>query len=425
MRSLADTFDILKQAWRKLPVRVALFAGLAVLAVGLVEIAGRYVPDDLAGWIDVGSVDRLLNHIISAMLVVTTFSLTVMVSVQQNSASQWTPRVHQLLMEDSTTQNTLATFIGAYVYALTAIALREIGWIASDGATISFFVTLLVLIMVIGSLIRWIFHLQTLGSLINISRRIEDRVQEHFHARYAAPCLGGHALTDETEIPTGSIAVGAPQSGYVTRIWADGLQEQAIARGIRIYLVAPIGSFVARGEPLALVAMETAPQGAVDTPLDQMICEHIPLSDVRTFGQDPRLGLIVLAEVASKALSPGINDAGTAIDVLHRLTRLLVGYEDESPPDRPTHDRLHVPPLTPDDLIEDAFDAIARDGAGVIEVQVRLQKGLAQLIRHNSPAMVRAARVFARQAARDAEQALSRPGDIRRLRAARAVGPKI
>jgi hypothetical protein len=35
----------------------------------------------------------------------------------------------------------------------------------------------------------------------------------------------------------------------------------------------------------------------------------------RSFKQDPRFGMIVLSEIASRALSPGVNDPGTAIDV--------------------------------------------------------------------------------------------------------------
>ena len=40
---------------------------------------------------------------------------------------------------------------------------------------------------------------------------------------------------------------------------------------------------------------------------------------------------------------------------------------------------MHVSPILPDDLIGDAFRPIARDGAALIEVQIRLQKALAAL----------------------------------------------
>ncbi len=57
----------------------------------------------------------------------------------------------------------------------------------------------------------------------------------------------------------------------------------------------------------------------------------------------------------------------------------------------PVHTRLWVRPLTPTDLIEDAFGSLARDGAGVVEVQQRLQKALTSLMRHSCPEMAEAA----------------------------------
>jgi uncharacterized membrane protein len=41
---------------------------------------------------------------------------------------------------------------------------------------------------------------------------------------------------------------------------------------------------------------------------------------------------------------------------------------------RKPYDRIAVPELTIEDLFEDAFRPLARDGAGNIEVMIRLQK---------------------------------------------------
>ncbi|MEZ5202287.1 MAG: DUF2254 family protein [Micropruina glycogenica] len=50
----------------------------------------------------------------------------------------------------------------------------------------------------------------------------------------------------------------------------------------------------------------------------------------RTYDQDPRLGLVALAEIAIRALSPAVNDPGTAIEVLgalERVTLVLLGSD--------------------------------------------------------------------------------------------------
>ena len=75
----------------------------------------------------------------------------------------------------------------------------------------------------------------------------------------------------------------------------------------------------------------------------------------------------MLSEIASKALSPGINDPGTALDILVRATRLLRGLGAARAAAAETnraYDRIHAPEVATGDLFDDAFDAIERDGAG-------------------------------------------------------------
>lgn len=102
------------------------------------------------------------------------------------------------------------------------------------------------------------------------------------------------------------------------------------------------------------------------------------IANTRAFDHDPRFGLVMLSELASRALSPAVNDPVTAIAVLEAGTRVLAVMlrhdpvqSDAVPPG------LAIPPFAFPDLIEDLYRPIARDGAGTIEVGIRLQKSLA------------------------------------------------
>src|SRR5690606_5644034 len=85
--------------------------------------------------------------------------------------------------------------------------------------------------------------------------------------------------------------------------------------------------------------------------------------------------------IGSRALSPATNDPGTAIDVIGRLTRLLAQWAEGRADVPVRYPKLHLHPLSDADLFEDAFMLIARDGAALIEVQLRLHKSLAALQR--------------------------------------------
>jgi uncharacterized membrane protein len=123
----------------------------------------------------------------------------------------------------------------------------------------------------------------------------------------------------------------------------------------------------------------------------------------------------VLAEIASRALSPGINDPGTAIDVIGTLVRLFASWAepDEKHDTRADeYDRVAIPGLALQDMFDDAFRPIARDGAATIEVVVRLQKAFEALTKTAGATMRDVAMQYARQALLRAEKALVSPLDV-------------
>jgi uncharacterized membrane protein len=246
------------------------------------------------------------------------------------------------------------------------------------------------------SLIRWVLHLQTFGSLIDTSRQVEDQTRRTFKERLHNPCLGANPLTGD--IPDSAKPFTADENGYIQHIYPEALNTVAENHGVKIYLKRNIGSFVFVNEPLMMIDRVGQPKDDehTDETLHAGINASITIGDLRTYDQDPRFGLIVMGEVASKALSPGVNDPGTAIDVITRIGRILSFYEDETERDRDeVLDHIYVAPLDPSDLMQDAFGALARDGCTVVEVQQRLQATLTGLMRHPDEGL----RIAARRAA--------------------------
>lgn len=401
MEKIADLFDTLPKTiirkarhyTRKLWVRVVIMGLLAFLAVGISQVIEFLIPEQTAKKISGESADRLLGVIASAMLSVTIFSITVMVSVYQSSSTQWTPRIHRLIMQDHTTQNTLAVFIGAYVYALLGIILREYGIYSDEHSFVLFWMTVGVLVVIVVYLVRWVLHLQGFGQLIDITRQIEETTCLQFAERLSMPCLGARPLVNE--VPQDARALNAWESGYIQHIYPEALNALAKSHEVDFYLTESIGEFVFLNAPIVYVRQrgETLDWDA----LRDKMGNSLILGDLRTYDQDPRFGLVVMAEVGSKALSPGVNDAGTAIDVITRIGRILSDYKDEtqSKPDE-VLEHLYVRPLDPRDLLQDGFRALSRDGAGILEVQQRLQQTLFGLTRHPDKGLSNAAREMAR-----------------------------
>lgn len=409
---------VMAQLTRRLWVRATLLGVLGILAAMLATVAERYIPWTIPGSIGSDAVDGLLAIIASSMLSVTTFSLSVMVSAYGSATNNVTPRATKLLVEDTLTQNVLATFIGSFLFSIVGLIVLKTGAYGDRGRVVLFAVTIAVIALVVVSLLRWIDHLTRLGRVGETTDRVEDATRRAITARLRDPCLGGTPLrAQDTAPPAGALAVSADRIGYILHIDMPALSRLCEERETDMVLNAIPGTFVYPHVPLAYVLNPGKADAADD--LRAAVCDAFSLGDERSFDQDPRFGLAVMSEIGCRALSPGVNDAGTAIDVIGRVTRLLSLWAEggaEGPAEEPDFPRIHVPPLETADLFEDGFMLMARDGAGLIEVQLRVQKCLLALSRMGDDAFKAAARLQSRMALDRAEAALGLEADRARLR---------
>lgn len=398
---------------RRLWVRTALISALAFVSAALAPLAEPVLPQLLVGSIDVEAARSLLDILANSMLAVTTFSLTVMVTAHFAAQNQATPRAHRLLREDTRTQTVLATFLGAFVYALTSIVFLQLGIHSGKGLVILYAVTLFVIALVILAILRWVDHLSSLGSLEETARRVEEAARAAIHRRLRNPFLGAQPLYDADSIADDAIPVTSPRFGYVQHVDAQRigsvLEELGAAGSLRVLP----GDWVNAGDPVL-----TIERGEVDEKRKAQLIACVTMGDLRTYEQDPEFGVTVLTEIALRALSPAMNDPRTAIAMIHRIVRVFDGLASERPSEATAAvSRLRVPPMDLHRLLDATFAPIAREGANCLEVGLNVQQALMTLAERSDGEVAAAAGNVARFALAHAERALALESDRERLRA--------
>ena len=363
---------------RQLWLRVTLFALAAVATAAAGIVFAPYVPDDWTLEIGAKSIDGILTILASSMLAVTVFSVSTMVSSAYGAAtSNVTPRATKLLMEDNTSKNVLGTFIGSFIFSLVGIIALSTGAYGEQGRAILLVVTIGLIVLIAGTLLRWIDYLSGFGRLGETIDRVERATWHALKTRCAYPHLGGRPLGGpERDVPKASTPIFSDTIGYIQHVDVEALNACAKKNDGQIIVMAPPGTFVDPSRPLAMML------GADVEEMRASVEQTFTIGTERTYDQDPRFGLCVLAEIASRALSPAVNDPGTAIDVIGRAVRLLVKWsrcqnQDSSQLDYPL---VWVPGIQVGDMFDDIFGPIARDGAGLLEIQVRLQKAFFALL---------------------------------------------
>lgn len=392
----------------RLWVKPLLVCLLSIAVAFVAKLADGTELVEIAPKVSSASIEALLSVMASSMLVIATFSVGSMVSAYASAANTATPRSFILVVADDASQNALSTFVGAFIFSIVALTAVKNDYFQTAGLFILFLLTTFIFGMVIFTFVRWVDRIARLGRMATTIEKVEKAAADALTRRRNTPHLGGVSVRPQAR----GRAVYAANVGYVQYINIAAMQRWAEKNELRVVIAALPGTFATPNRPLAYISADGAEQTEIDC---TCVAELFQIGDTRLFDDDPRFGLVVLSEIAGRALSPAVNDPGTAICIIGTLVRLFTLWGapaavDDKP--APECDRIEVPHVCVQDMFDDAFTAIARDGAGVVEVAVRLQKALESLASSGDGEIRAAAEYHGRLALKRSQKVLDIEEDL-------------
>jgi uncharacterized membrane protein len=329
--------------------------------------------------VDAESARGLLSLISSWMLTFIGLAFTMTIVVLQLASAQFSPRVLGTLLRDRYSQASLGIFIGTFAYSF--MVLREV---RSGGSNefvpaVSLAVAFTLVLISLGVFIRYVNHVAQSIRAGSVITTVAEATRQELDVHW--PRREGTTLRSDGWRPYRTIP--APVGGLLRSFDTDGLVGLARRWDIVIEIVPKVGGFVPRGAPLVRVLGASGSLDARD------VLSQIRLGQERTMRQDPAFGFRQLVDIAERALSPGINDPTTAvqvIDQLHDLLRELLSREipHGSHTDPEGNVRLVVPTPTWIDFLRLAVEEIRHYGADSIQVSRRL-RGMLEDLRTVAP----------------------------------------
>ena len=411
---LPDRLQFLLNRYReRLWIKPVIACVLSVAGVLLAHLADSVPVDWKVPEIAQSSVIDLLKIIAASMLGVATFAVASMVAAYASTGQSATARAFPLIVADDVSQNALSVFIGAFIFAIIALSATTNDYFGKAGRFTLFVLTLLTLLIVVLVFVRWVDSIARLGRLGAVIGTVEQATSRALARRRQHPYLGALAASG----PPCGLAFHSDSIGFLQQIDMPALQRLAARSKVRITLAVLPGAMIVPSRPLGYVLQDSGDSGPVEAAL---LTKAFTIGPVRRFDDDPRFGLVALAEIGCRALSPAVNDPGTAIAVLGSAHRLLSDWVAPADPAEPEYDRIEAPPLSLDDMLEDVFPALGRDGAGMVEVAMRVQRVLGELGRCGDTQLALAARRHAVLALARAERALDFPADLALVRSRHA-----
>ncbi|MCP1200714.1 DUF2254 domain-containing protein [Notoacmeibacter sp. MSK16QG-6] len=370
----------LKRFWRwlkgRLWVRPAVYCVVAIATVTIATTTDTFIPEIAFLDVSVETIESLLTIIASSMLAVATFAVSVMVSTYNAALSSTTPRAFEIVVSDTSTRQAISSFIGAFIFAMIGLIGVNFSYFGSPGRVVLFMMTLAVFIWVVGTFVYWIDHVTRMGQLRHTIERVADHATQLLAKYIANPArMGVLAELDEAP-PQDGRPIYPRKAGIVIGYSCEDIRAAMGDGSWGVFVDAIPGATVSPRDPLIWV------RGVqIDEETEDALRDCFEVGPVRTLSEDPVMGLRILGEIAERALSPGINDPGTAIDIIDTVVSVFnnARIDAQNIGKWEADDRIRVRAISPDALISSAFMGIGRDGAGSVEVAEELQLSLRSL----------------------------------------------
>lgn len=307
---------------------------LPALLVTVAAIGGVLLPrwergaagDGLSPYVFGGGPDAarsVCSAIAGSVITVTslTFSLTV-VSLQLFS-SQFSPRLLRSFASDRTVQVTLGMLLATFTYSLAVLrTIRS----AQEGQpfvpAISVTVALLLALASVAALVLFLAHLVRQLRVETVMSSVAGDARATIHR--VLP--DADAAPAEAPVPpVGAVPVEARRTGFLLRVDEARLTAAAGSADVVVFLHPTPGDWMVYGTPIATVWSSTGnpPDRETLAALADGVDAALTVGPERTGVNDITIGMRQLADIAAKALSPGVNDPTTAVHALGHLSALL------------------------------------------------------------------------------------------------------
>ena len=401
--------DVRQRLW----VRPLLFCAGAFVALALATLGNAYERPDVLSPVTPDMIEMLLKIISTSMLAVATFAVGSLVSAYASASAQATPRAFQLLVSDDSSKNALSSFIGAFIFSIVALVALRLNFYRDGGLVTLFALTMAIFTWVVLTFVSWLDQIARLGRLSTIITKAEDAAENVMRENFEMAHGGG--VPPNSRKPLQGQAVHPTEIGFIQNIDLAKLQKIAKDQDCAFDVVVMAGDFTRHDQPLVRASVQS-----LDEDTQQLIRDTFTVGVSRNVARDPRFGLIILSEIASRGLSPAVNDPGTAIVIIGRMVRLLSLRLElmSKADDKVEYDRLVIEAPKTEDVIIDAFRAISRDGASQVEVLIHLQKGLQSLATYGDGSYHDAARDMAKSVVKRAQVAMTHDDDVAAVKTA-------
>lgn len=263
------------------------------------------------GLLDVDNSREILGTLITGIISLTVFSFSMVMVVLNGAAARLSPRVLPGLVSDTRNQVILGVYLGSIVYYLLMIATLN----KNDPASIP----------ALGLLLALMFGMLCMGLFVVFIRSVSQSIQvdwilsQLYEGASANLTKRRHRIANVAEIPdaTGWWCLPAARPGYLREVNERRLGKILRVRDLVAVIQVTPGFFLIEGHPLIKFSEPLSDKYAKE------VLDCFDFHDKEFASDNVSYGMRQISEIAVKAISPAINDPGTAMRAVNLIGVLL------------------------------------------------------------------------------------------------------
>lgn len=262
---------------------------------------------------DVVTARSLLTTFIGGLISIMVFSFSMVMILLNQASSNFSPRVLPGLISDRKHQIILGIYIATLLYCIFTLVSIE-----PTGSTYQLpgFSVLLAIFGMTCCLAAFVFFIHSISQAIQINN-ILDRIHETAKQRLIDLLKKEDDLGEAFPETSNWHIVKSPHYGYFQDFNLESLITLLEKNDVKLEILILKGTYVFEGSPL----LKLNKKPSEDLQEDLLSVFHFAKNEL--VKDNYLLAFKQISEVAIKAMSPGINDPGTALNAIDYLTELF------------------------------------------------------------------------------------------------------
>ncbi len=368
------------------PVIIAIGFGMLSFLVIAIESypIGNKISEAIAfsSTKDPDTARSLLSALIGGMLSLTVFSFSMVMVVLSQAASNYSPKILDSLVKERRAQWVLGFYIGSIVFYIPL--LLKISSLQGEQSVFSIGILLSITLAIFNVFlfIYFIAHVsnsikpnQIIKNIYEKTLKIIQKISLISKEKYGVITSGE---IKEMDITSNWIAINSHKSGYCQDVEEDNMLKVLSQNDLQIKIKYHFGEYVLKNSPLFWINKEDVSEDVLEK-----IKSHFVFYTGESINENFVYGLRQLMEIAIKALSPGINDPGTAKLCINMIVDIISDFIAIDIPnaiyDEKKTLRIVLNKITFEEVFATCFDPIRQYGKEDKSIAIEVLKLINQL----------------------------------------------